>query len=106
MRKVSPVRVAGVAAAFVIASFISFPSFPSTTSFTVAPTSVDRAFKSDRLPLVAPTSVPGAPFETTSTSQTTLTRQALREKVPLGCDSAFSPISSPRLANIFGRCTV
>jgi hypothetical protein len=101
MRNVSLVRVVSVAAAFIIASFISFPSFPSTTIFTVAPTSVDRTFKSDRLPLIAPAGVPVAPVETTSTNSA-----PAREKVPLGCDSAFSPISSPKLANIFGRCAV
>jgi hypothetical protein len=33
-------------------------------------------------------------------------RQQSREKVPLGCDGAFSPVASPRLANVFRRCTV
>jgi hypothetical protein len=103
MRKVSLVRVAGVVTAFIVASFISFPSFPSTTVFTVPPTSVDRTFKSDRLPLAAPTSAPGAPIESTSTDQS---QTPVREKVPLGCESAFSPISAPRLAHVFGRCAV
>jgi hypothetical protein len=30
----------------------------------------------------------------------------MREKIPVGCDRAFSPVSSPRLANVFQRCTV
>jgi hypothetical protein len=28
-----------------------------------------------------------------------------RRKVPVGCDPAFSPVSSPSLAAFFGRCT-
>jgi hypothetical protein len=27
------------------------------------------------------------------------------KKAPLGCDPSFSPVVSPSLANIFGRCT-
>jgi hypothetical protein len=25
-------------------------------------------------------------------------------KVPLGCDSSFSPVTSPELATLYGRC--
>jgi hypothetical protein len=62
--------------------------------------SVNRELKGDRLPLpseinsaisrVEPHSVVpyGAPHE-----------------VPVGCDPAFSPVSAPRLAYYFGRCT-
>ncbi|MGO9045617.1 MAG: hypothetical protein ACLQFW_01835 [Xanthobacteraceae bacterium] len=56
-----------------------------------APLSVDRAFKGDRLPLAADKI--RAPASS-----------AQREKIPLGCDPAFSAISSPLLANIFRRC--
>jgi hypothetical protein len=31
---------------------------------------------------------------------------ASREKVPLGCEAAFSSISAPQLANIVRRCVV
>jgi hypothetical protein len=27
-----------------------------------------------------------------------------RRQVPIGCDPAFSPVSSPSLATVFGRC--
>jgi hypothetical protein len=26
------------------------------------------------------------------------------QKIPVGCEGSFSPISSPRLAHIVGRC--
>jgi hypothetical protein len=97
MRPILFARGAAVVAALLIASFISFPSFPSTGLFTVSPPIVDRTLKGDRLPLwVSPDriGVPAAPMRQT------------REKVPVGCDGAFSPVSSPRLANVFRRCTV
>jgi hypothetical protein len=28
----------------------------------------------------------------------------MRTQVPIGCDPAFSPVSSPSLATVFGRC--
>jgi hypothetical protein len=59
--------------------------------------SVDRALKGDRLPLFAPTDKTEMPVPSTPLS---------REKIPVGCDHAFSPVSSPRLANVFQRCTV
>jgi hypothetical protein len=96
------VRVAAVVLALFTASFVSFPSFPSTGLFTSsARISVNRALKADRLPLAESTILrrefgsPASPAQSQS-----------REKVPVGCDSAFSPISAPLLATVFRRCTV
>jgi hypothetical protein len=60
---------------------------------------VDRTFKGDRLPM--PTEINkavsrGGPDVRQGTG--------MPEDVPLGCDSAFSPVASPRLAYYFGRC--
>jgi hypothetical protein len=55
--------------------------------------SVNREFKGDRLPI--------APVSAAS-------RRAIQqhpEEIPVGCDAAFSPISAPRLAYIYRRCT-
>jgi hypothetical protein len=90
MRPIWLVHAAAVA--LFAASFISFPSFSGAGLFTVNPPTVDRTFKGDRLPLTI-----GAPASP---------RQQSREKVLVGCDGAFSPIASPRLANVFRRCTV
>lgn len=98
MRPILFVRETAVVAALVTASFISFPSFPGAGLFTVSPTTVDRTFKGDRLPPL-PSGANKIEAPATPTRQT-------REKVPLGCDGAFSPISSPPLANVFRRCTV
>ena len=61
--------------------------------------SVNREFKGDRLPL--PPGVNSAVSQDQSGSR----RQARKpNEIPLGCDAAFSPVSSPRLANVYGRC--
>jgi hypothetical protein len=102
MRRISLVRVAAVVLAVFTASFISFPSFPNTGLFALSPPlSVNRAFKGDRLPLVEPTVSPQELGLPASPAQS-----LTRVKIPVGCDSAFSPVSSPQLAHVFRRCTV
>jgi hypothetical protein len=54
--------------------------------------SVNREFKGDRLPMLDGNSV-------------ALRTPRRPEKIPYGCDASFSPISAPRLAYIYGRCT-
>jgi hypothetical protein len=89
------VRIVAVLAGLLVASFVTFPSFSSTGLRVFIPAvSVDRTLKGDRLPLEPLAEKAMAP----SASQT------LRDKVPIGCDRAFSPISAPRLANVFRRC--
>jgi hypothetical protein len=97
MRTIWFVRAAAVMVALFGASFISFPSFPSAGLFRVNPPTVDRTFKGDRLPLAASAHKIGAPTSATQQS---------REKALVGCDGAFSSISSPPPANVFRRCTV
>jgi hypothetical protein len=100
MRRLFLVRVAGVMLALFTASFISFPSFPSTGMFTSGPApSVNRLLKGDRLPSVAV-------WQHELGSPVSPAQPASREKVPLGCEAAFSSISAPQLANIVRRCVV
>lgn len=54
--------------------------------------SVDRTHKGDRLPVAARRHVPVAVVASTS------------KRTPVGCDSAFSPITEPSLAHVFKRC--
>ena len=91
------VRIVVVFWGLLVASFVTFPSFPSTglASFTPA-VSVNRTLKGDRLPLERAANKTEAPSAL----------QTLRNKIPIGCDRAFSPISSPQLANVFRRCAV
>jgi hypothetical protein len=99
MRGVSLVRTAAVLAALLGAGFISLPSLSSVGLFG-SPMSVNRALKGDRLPLVAHQALPhDQPSAEPAQSQN-------REKPPVGCDGAFSPVASPRLANVFKRCLV
>ena len=91
-------RIAAVVSGLLVASLIAFPSFPSAGFLSFTPSvSVDRALKGDRLPLSAPVDKTEMPVQPAPSS---------REKIPVGCDRAFSPISSPRLANVFRRCAV
>lgn len=53
---------------------------------------VNWEFKGDRLPL--PSQINSA----VSRNMPTL------KAIPVGCDAAFSPISAPRLAYVYGRC--
>jgi hypothetical protein len=119
MRPIWFVRVAAAAAALFAASFISLASAPGTGLFTANPPLLDRSFKSDRLPLTAPADSPkiGSKIEPEIELKTerkieskirapAAPTQQSREKMPVGCDGAFSPISSPRQANVFRRCTV
>lgn len=102
MRGILVLRSAAVAVALLAASLISFPSFPHPAGWRTEPAiSVDRTLKGDRLPLVGSTiqshelGLPVPPAQS-----------QWREKIPVGCDAAFSPVSAPRLANVFRRCTV
>jgi hypothetical protein len=73
--------------------------------------SVNREFKGDRLPssiaTVASRSRPQNGPNTRDLGARDLRGQDQAQKprrIPVGCEGAFSPISSPRLAHILGRC--
>jgi hypothetical protein len=91
-------RLAIVATALCSIVLISFPSFPSTLGIVSKPQLVDRALKGDRL-----TNAP-APAKNGPKSQPSLERAGKR--VPMGCDRAFSSMSSRQFSMIFGRCLV
>jgi hypothetical protein len=57
-------------------------------------TEVNRLGKGDRLPLFHPHAVM---LELPAGSRA-------QSKVPLGCDPSFSPILSPQLGALYGRC--
>ena len=90
------VRIAALLWGLLVASFVNFPSFPSTGLASFAPAvSVNRTLKGDRLPL-----------ERAVNTEAPSAFQTLRDRIPIGCDRAFSPISSPQLAHVFRRCLV
>lgn len=104
-------RAGAISLALFTAGLVSVPSFPTTgaglppAGQTVA---VNRAHKADRLPVLGPAvrpelGSPAAPSPSAPLPATPLsTRPSAR--IPAGCDRAFSPISSPRLAHVFRRC--
>ena len=79
-------------------SLIVVVSFPSTVGI-ISPQLVDRALKGDRLTI---TNAP-AVGKIGSKSQPSFVSA---HKVPIGCDRAFSSMSSPQFSTIFGRCLV
>jgi hypothetical protein len=107
MAKLLFVRIAGAlgmtAVALLFVGLLPFLSADPTAGagLTVGTpaVSVNRAFKGNRLPLSAQIN---SAVRRGSVLQ--LTRQA-PEEIPDGCDAAFSPIASPRLAHVYGRCT-
>ncbi len=97
------VRIAGGLGIFALAVFmvglVPFLSADPTAgaSFTGSdPYAVNREFKGDRLPL---------PSDTNSAVSRTESGWRKDAEIPVGCDPAFSPVSSPRLAFYYGRCT-
>ncbi len=66
---------------------------------TTTAVSVNREFKGDRLPL--PSDVNSGVSQTETGSQR---RARTPDEIPFGCDASFSAISSPRLADVYGRC--
>jgi hypothetical protein len=83
------------------------PSFGPSVSSSFGPGfSINRELKGDRLPVS--TSAPAASRnESPNNVQNGLGAQEQSQKprkIPIGCEGAFSPISSPRLAHIVGRC--
>lgn len=77
--------------------FIADPTVGAGIAAKAPSFSVNRQFKGDRLPAFK---APGAPPAGLSTQE----QSAKPAKIPVGCEGAFSPISSPRLAHILGRC--
>jgi hypothetical protein len=60
--------------------------------------SVNRELKGDRLPLPSDTN------SAVSRSETRPQHSQGPREIPVGCDAAFSPVSAPTLAYIYGRC--
>jgi hypothetical protein len=96
-------RIAGAVAlcslAFLLLSFDPFLSAApiGTSASDHAPTvSVNRFRKGDRLPLYHP----GAVWRDLRVPDSLQSQQ----KVPFGCDPAFSPVATPSLSTVYGRC--
>jgi hypothetical protein len=108
------VRIAGAFGITALALFfVGLIPFIADPSIAAKPPSfsVNRQLKGDRLPSNF------APVASRSGAQNGVPQNGLQNdrgaqeqmpkprKIPIGCEGAFSPISSPRLAHILGRCT-
>jgi hypothetical protein len=96
-----------LALAFVLVGFDALlggdPRASTDPRSATPPISVNRSLKGDRLP-ASNTAVLNAP-DWQNEFRAKVDAQS-RVPTPVGCDPAFSPISSPRLANVYRRCTV
>jgi hypothetical protein len=109
-------RVAGaiglLSLAFFLVSLDPFlsaaPMAGTGTNSSTPPVSVNRALKGDRLPLFdSGVSSKGEVAPTLGSDELRArNRLQTRGKMPVGCDPAFSPVSSPSLSDVYGRCTV
>src|SRR5271156_1618669 len=106
MAKLLMLRIAGAlgttSLALLVVGLIPFLSAGPTAGAGLAAGTpaftVNRAIKGDRLPL--PSDINSA------VSRIGLGPQPhwMAREIPVGCDPAFSPVSSPRLSYIYGRC--
>jgi hypothetical protein len=103
MARLVSLRVLG-AVALCSATFLLVGAAPYLHAAPVVPglsdpepsMTVNHFRKGDRLPMVYPRAVrQEGPTPSGSQSQ---------GKVPFGCDSSFSPVTSPELATLYGRC--
>jgi hypothetical protein len=77
--------------------FIADPTIGAGIAAKAPSFSVNRQFKGDRLPVSGAPSVAGRGLSTKE-------QPSKPPKIPVGCEGSFSPISSPRLAHVVGRC--
>jgi hypothetical protein len=90
--------ITGLAVLFVgLIPFFADPTVGAGIAAKAPSFSVNRQFKGDRLP------VSGAPT-VARRGLSTQDQSSKPPKMPVGCEGSFSPISSPRLAHIVGRC--
>jgi hypothetical protein len=80
---------------------------PSAGTGVTAPTpavSVNRSRKGDRLPLAHPGTLNGPTNQGVRHGRPMPDGLQTQERAPAGCDPAFSPVSSPARAGVYGRC--
>lgn len=81
------------------------PGFGPDATGRTLPVSVNHFRKGDRLPLVRPGVTGGWENQGASRGRPLPDGLQTREQAPLGCDPAFSPVSSPSPVVVYGRCT-
>lgn len=85
-----------LAAACCIVTFIDRSAADGATAANAATVVVNRTNKGDRLPIASPPQQHSRSFSPTGSAR--------MKRMPLGCESAFSPVADPAQAHIFLRC--
>ena len=91
--------------------YIAEPSIGAGIAAKPPSFAVNRELKGDRLPSsLAPVASRnglqnGVPQNSLQDERGAQQQPVKPRKIPVGCEGSFSPISSPRLAHIVGRCT-
>ena len=103
------VAVASVASGLIVV-VIDPVSSAGAHGVNALPISINRALKGDRLqsdqlPMHVATQPHPQSADNTRPESPAAAAKPEPKKAPLGCDPSFSPVVSPALANIFGRCT-
>jgi hypothetical protein len=106
-------RVLGAFAIVALAVFLvsldpllgAVPGSEPGASERTPPVSVNRVRKGDRLPLVTPGMTDGWKAPAASRGRPLPDGLQTQERAPVGCDPAFSPVSSPAPVVVYGRCT-
>lgn len=117
MIKLLFVRIAGALAltslAVLFVGLVPFFGGAPSMSADYAPSglgvSVDRQYKGDRLPMhtaTAPSILQNdfAALALTQAGAQPRSETLIPPHVPFACDPSFSPVASPRLAYVYGRC--
>jgi len=108
------VRIVGASALVTLAFFFcsldpflrAAPVAATAVSGHTPPMSVNRYRKGDRLPLFksSDSARPAGANRVIWWDLRGLDSSQARRRVPVGCDPAFSPVVSPSLAVVYGRC--
>ena len=107
-------RIMGAGAILALAVFLvsldpllgAVPSVGPGATERTPPVAVNRFRKGDRLPLVHPNASDSRNNLDAWRGQRMPGGLQTQERAPLGCDPAFSPVSSPAPVVVYGRCTV
>lgn len=105
-------RVLGAFAIVALAVFLvsldpllgAVPGFEPGATERTPPVTVNHFRKGDRLPLVQPAVTDGWKSPGARRGQPVPDGLQTQERPPVGCDPAFSPVSSPAPVVVYGRC--
>jgi hypothetical protein len=94
--------LASVAAAGVASAAVIVVDPVTNADSQVVPSTVNRNLKGDMLPMkVAQVPISQSRNSVDRNTSVPLTKP---KEAPVGCDPAFSPVASPSLSYVFGRC--